>query len=322
MYKTHRYTLLLFSEKNTGFDSISQWLGSHYDGHIELLGYEPLPLEHSESYSSCLKVKVQIGGRVDLVHLRTIIDGVAQFFECDYCLLASDFSLAPIKLAVFDMDSTLIPMEVIDELAVEAGVKQQVAAITELAMQGGLDFNQSFEQRLALLKDMPINAVEAVKSKLCFNPGVENFLTYLKANQADVAIASGGFIPFAESLSDIVHSDIVHPDIAYPDIAYFDEIRANHLEFEDGKLTGRAVTPIINAEQKAQSLETWRASRQLSVKQTMAIGDGANDLLMIQRAGLGVAYKAKPFLRQYADCVIQYAEMDALKDVLQVVYRL
>lgn len=306
MNNSNHYTFLLFSIKLAELNSISQWLESHHDGALKLLGHEYLSLEGSEYYSSCFKFRVQ-PEKADVASLRAIVDELAQVFECDYCLLASDFSLAPVKLAVFDMDSTLIPMEVIDELAEEAGVKQQVSAITDLAMRGELDFNQSFEQRLALLKGMPINAVEVVRARLRFNLGVESFLAYLKAHQADIAIASGGFIPFAQSLSQLVH---------------FDEIRANHLEFDNDQLTGRVKDPIINAERKAESLRTWCVNRQLSVNQSMAVGDGANDLLMLQEAGFGVAYKAKPFLRQHADCVIQYAEMDALKDVLQVVYRL
>jgi len=307
MNNANHYTLLLFLTKATKFSSIIQWLESRLEAKSELLEHQSLPLQHSASYSSYLNVKVKVDETVDAKGLRTTIDELAQVFECDYCLLGANFSLEPIKLTVFDMDSTLIPMEVIDELAEEAGVKKKVAAITELAMRGDLDFNQSFEQRLALLQGMSIKAVEAVREKLRFNVGVEVFLAYLKANQADVAIASGGFIPFAERLSEVTH---------------FDDIRANHLEFENDKLTGRVITPIINAERKAESLRTWRESRQLSVKETMAVGDGANDLLMLQEAGFGVAYKAKPFLRQHADCVIQFAEMNALKDILDVVYRL
>ena len=231
--------------------------------------------------------------------LLSAVESASQTLKFDYCRL---LSVKPIKLAVFDMDSTLIPMEVIDELACEAGVKLQVSEITEAAMRGELDFNQSFEQRLSLLKGMSEQAVEAVKSRLSFNPGVEAFINYLSEQGATVAIASGGFVPFAEALCSK---------------APITKIAANQLMFNQGQLTGAAVKPIINAEKKAIQLQQWQKELGLENGEVLAVGDGANDSFMLEVAGLGVAYKAKPFLRRRADCVIQQGGMDGMIDILK-----
>ena len=253
-------------------------------------------------YQSSFKLTVYSAD--ELVTWRASFDHFCQQLGCDYCFVSADRPLKAPKLAVFDMDSTLIPMEVIDELAAEAGVKDQVAEITEAAMQGKLDFNQSFVQRLALLKGMSGDAVAAVKNRLSFNLGVEPFIQYLTQGGADVAIASGGFVPFAERLSELAPIKV---------------IKANQLQFKDNQLTGHALAPVVNADVKAEALLEWRQQRNLELGETIAIGDGANDYKMLKAADYGVAYKAKPFLRYRADAVLWFAEMDALSVILQVV---
>ena len=265
---------------------------------IDALSIVALPIK-LESYQFVYRISITAGDNHPKESLMTAIEKASQSLSFDYCYLTS---VKPIKLAVFDMDSTLIPMEVIDELACEAGVNDQVSKITEAAMRGELDFNQSFEQRLSLLKGMSEQAVESVKSRLRFNPGVERFIKYLVEQGAVVAIASGGFTPFAEALSDK---------------APITKVVANQLEFEQGQLTGVAAKPIVNADIKAMQLQQWKNELGLKTEEVMAVGDGANDSLMLSVAGLGVAYKAKPLLRRKADCVIQQGEMDGLVDILK-----
>jgi phosphoserine phosphatase len=271
---------------------------------FQILNINKLPMTASSTYNHCFALNIVVGSLDDRdLWWRQSFDRICHQLRCDYCLLESGQSFKQPKLAVFDMDSTLIPMEVIDELAGEANVKDQVSHITEAAMRGELDFDQSFEQRLALLKGMPYDAVEAVRARLKLNVGVESLINDLADGGAIIGVASGGFEPFIERLSESIR---IH------------NIKANQLEFDDGLLTGRAIKPIVNAQAKADIFNVWREQLDLEVAETVAIGDGANDELMLKSAGIGVAYKAKPYLRQRADCVLQFADMDALMDILEV----
>lgn len=222
----------------------------------------------------------------------------------DYCLLPKNQSYGPFKLAVFDMDSTLIPIEVIDELAVQAGVGEEVAEITEAAMRGELDFNQSLEQRVQQLKGLSVEAIKTVKSQLEFNPGVEAFCRYFLQQCGEIAIASGGFMPFAEELARRLP---------------FSQVRANQLVYANGTLTGKVEYPIVNADVKTESLREWASVAGLKAQQCIAVGDGANDLKMLQEAGIGVAYKAKPTLGKSADCVLNVGYLDSLVDLLPLI---
>lgn len=222
----------------------------------------------------------------------------------DYCLLPSSRAYGPFKLAVFDMDSTLIPIEVIDELAVQAGVGEEVAKITEAAMRGELDFNQSLEQRVKQLKGLSMEAIEVVKSQLVFNPGVESFCHFFVEQKGAIAIASGGFMPFAEALANRLP---------------FSQVKANRLMNDNGVLTGEVEHPIVNADVKARSLKEWADAVGLLDKHCIAVGDGANDLKMLQEAGIGVAYKAKPTLGKSADCVLNVGCLDSLIALLPII---
>ncbi|MBD3668706.1 MAG: phosphoserine phosphatase SerB [Kangiella sp.] len=222
----------------------------------------------------------------------------------DYCLLQKAKQFGPFKLAVFDMDSTLIPIEVIDQLAVEAGVGQEVAKITEAAMRGELDFNQSLECRVKQLKGLPMDSIRVVKEQLVFNKGVEVFCRYIVQQGGEIAIASGGFMPFAEELATRLP---------------FTRVRANTL-LDDGEcLTGEVSHPIVNAQVKAASLKEWAADTGITEQQCIAVGDGANDLKMLQQAGIGVAFKAKPTLGQSADCVLNVGYLDSLVELLPLI---
>lgn len=201
------------------------------------------------------------------------------------------------RLVAFDMDSTLIESEVIDELAREAGVHDQVATITERAMRGELDFNESFRQRVALLKGLDASALERVRERLKLTEGAERLITTLKALGYRTAILSGGFTWFGRHLQNTLGIDHVH---------------ANELEIEDGKVTGRVVGQIVNGQRKAELLRQLAAQEGISLEQVIAVGDGANDLPMLGIAGLGIAFRAKPLVKESAEQAISTLGLDGI----------
>ena len=201
------------------------------------------------------------------------------------------------RLVVFDMDSTLIDAEVIDELAIEAGVGQQVAEITEAAMQGKLDFKQSFEQRLALLKGLDASVLPKIAQSLRLNEGAEHLITTLKKLGFKTAIVSGGFSFFGEYLQDILGVDYVY---------------ANQLDVENGKVTGRVKGDIIDGQRKADLLRELADREGLMLEQVIAVGDGANDLPMLDIAGLGIAFRAKPLVEASAKQAISSLGLDGI----------
>jgi phosphoserine phosphatase len=201
------------------------------------------------------------------------------------------------RLVAFDMDSTLIRHEVIDELAREAKVFDRVAAITEAAMRGELDFNQSLTQRVALLKGLPESRLQHVAARLNLTEGAERLITALKSFGYKTAILSGGFAYFGRHLQKRLGIDYV---------------RTNDLEIENGILTGRVKGEVINAQRKAQLLEEIAAQENISLQQTIAVGDGANDLPMLAAAGLGIAFHAKPLVAKSARHKISTLGLDSI----------
>ena len=201
------------------------------------------------------------------------------------------------RLVVFDMDSTLIDAEVIDELAIEAGVGQQVAEITEAAMQGKLDFKQSFEQRLALLEGLDASVLQKIAQRLQLNEGAEHLISTLKKLGYKTAIVSGGFSFFGEYLQEILGVDYVY---------------ANQLDIENGKVTGRVRGDIIDGQRKADLLRELAERDGLMLEQVIAVGDGANDLPMLDIAGLGIAFRAKPLVEASAKQAISNLGLDGI----------
>ena len=189
------------------------------------------------------------------------------------------------QLVVFDMDSTLIDAEVIDELAVEAGVGEQVAAITEAAMRGEVDFKQSFVQRVALLEGLSEGVLQTVAKRLRLNDGAEYLLKSLKQLGFKTAIVSGGFTFFGRYLQKQLGVDYVY---------------ANELDVVKGVVTGNVVGEIIDGQRKAEILVDIANKLGLSLEQVIAVGDGANDLAMLNIAGLGIAFRAKPLVKASA----------------------
>jgi phosphoserine phosphatase len=233
--------------------------------------------------------------------LRPRLDELGEVLGVDFVLQSQRVRQADYRLAVFDMDSTLIKCEVIDELAALHGVGDEVAAITERAMRGELDFNQSFTERLGMLEGLGADVIGEIAARLPVTEGLPELVLTLRARGVATAILSGGFVPFAEKLQAAFG---------------FDEVHANALAVEDGVVTGQVVEPIVNGARKAELLEQLRDARGLDPSQVIAVGDGANDLPMLERAGMGIAFRAKPVVRARAAHNIRHVGLDGVAYLL------
>jgi len=207
------------------------------------------------------------------------------------------------RLVVFDMDSTLIEAEVIDELAKCAGVGDQVAAITEQAMRGEIDFSESFRRRVALLKGLDESALAEVAESLRLTEGAEKLIGTLKRIGLRTAIISGGFTYFGERLREKLGIDYVF---------------ANQLDIVDGKVTGNVIGRIVDGKRKAELLREIAEREGITLEQVIAVGDGANDLPMLSVAGLGIAFRAKPIVRQSAQHAITNLGLDGILYLLGI----
>lgn len=201
------------------------------------------------------------------------------------------------RLICFDMDSTLIKTEVIDELAERAGVGEQVRAITERAMRGEIDFRESFTERVALLKGLDESVMKDIAEHLPITEGVERLMYVLKKYGYKIAILSGGFTYFGNYLKEKFGIDYVY---------------ANNLEIVDGKLTGRYLGDIVDGRRKAELLQLIAQVENVDIAQTIAVGDGANDLPMLSVAGLGIAFHAKPKVKANARQSINTIGLDGV----------
>lgn len=210
------------------------------------------------------------------------------------------------RMVVMDMDSTLIRIEVIDELARAHGVYEQVSRITERAMQGEMDYDESLRQRVALLAGMDASVLRQLAANLPLTEGAETLIRVLKRLGYRTAVISGGFSVAAEALKARLGIDHAY---------------SNVLEERDGKLTGRTVGAIVNARRKAELLEQLAKAEGILLDQVIAVGDGANDLLMLERAGLGIAFRAKPRLREAADTSISAGGLDSILYLLGLTAR-
>lgn len=201
------------------------------------------------------------------------------------------------RLVVFDMDSTVITSEVIDELALEAGAGAEVSAVTERAMRGELDFQESLRERVSKLAGLDESVLEKVAARLQLTEGAETLFRSLHDLGFKTAILSGGFSYFGRYLQKKLNVDYVH---------------ANELEIENGKLTGKVTGRIVDGARKAELLEEIAAKENIRLEQTIAVGDGANDLPMLSKAGLGIAFRAKPIVRESARQAISTLGLDAI----------
>ncbi len=216
----------------------------------------------------------------------------------DYSFMQEDKKLSDFKLLVMDMDSTLITIECIDEIADIHGLKNEVAAITEAAMRGELDFRESLTQRVALLKGLEASALQQVfDERLLLSLGANELLAGAQAAGLKTVLVSGGFTFFTDRLRQQLT---------------FDLARANELEIKDDKLTGRVIGPIIDASEKRHTVEIQAQALGVPTSAAIVMGDGANDLEMMSVAGLSVAFRAKPIVRAQADVALNFVGLDGV----------
>lgn len=214
-----------------------------------------------------------------------------------------DFALQPQehrrkKLLISDMDSTIIGEECIDEIAYMAGIKPKIADITERAMRGEIEFEAALRERVGLLKDLDVKTLDTViKDRLNLNKGARTLVQTMAANDAFCALVSGGFTFFTEKIAAMTG---------------FHTTRANTLEIANDKLTGQVIPPILGSAAKKQALEQFTKEQNILAEETLAVGDGANDLEMIKASGLGIAYYAKPIVAAEADAAVNHTDLTAL----------
>jgi phosphoserine phosphatase len=232
----------------------------------------------------------------DLVALRTALEAPLADQPLDWCLQPLEGRKK--KLLIADMDSTIINVECIDELADFAGLKAEVSAITERAMRGELDFETALRERVAMLKGLPVVDLQRVyDERIQLNPGARTMVRTMAANGARCVLVSGGFTFFTSRVAQA---------------ALFHAHRGNTLGEADGVLTGAVGDPILGREAKLAALKEEAGLKQLPLSATLAIGDGANDLAMIEAAGLGVAYRAKPIVAAQADARVDHTDLTTL----------
>ncbi len=257
-----------------------------------------IPLESVANKQSQACVEFSLRGSVpDLARLRREFLELAGQIDVDIAYQEDNIFRRNRRLMAFDMDSTLIQMEVIDELAKRAGVGKKVAAITERAMRGELDFKQSFTERVALLKGLPETALGETAATLVLTDGAERLISTVKKLGYKTAILSGGFNYFGRALQRRLGIDYVF---------------ANELEIEDGMVTGRVVGDIVDGAKKASLLAKIAQHEGFSLEQTIAVGDGANDLPMLSIAGLGIAFHAKPVVKASAKQSLNILGLDGI----------
>ncbi len=269
--------------------------GLNIDKITRLSGRVPLGKENHNS-KACVEFSLR-GSTQDIGQLRSDLLELSSELDVDIAYQEDDIYRRNRRLVVFDMDSTLIEAEVIDELAQHAGVGDQVKAITESAMRGELDFKTSFKKRLALLAGMDSAILEQVSSALRLSEGAEHLISTLRKLGYKTAILSGGFTFFARRIQQHLGIDYVY---------------ANELEIQDGKVTGRVAGEIVDGERKAALLRELADREGIALEQVIAVGDGANDLPMLSIAGLGIAYRAKPLVKASAKQSISRLGLDCI----------
>jgi phosphoserine phosphatase len=263
---------------------------------ITRLSGRPRRTDDGTPQRACVEFSVR-GRPSDEGGLQAQILAITQAHPVDIAWQRDDVYRRMRRLVAFDMDSTLIQHEVIDELAREAGVYDQVSAITEAAMRGELDFRTSLTKRVALLEGLEESVMQRVAGRLRLTEGAERLLTALKSFGYKTAIISGGFAYFGQHLARRLG---------------IDHVQTNDLEAVNGKLTGRVKGQIVDAARKAELLKEIAARENISLQQTIAVGDGANDLPMLSAAGLGIAFHAKPVVAQSAKHQISTLGLDGI----------
>ncbi len=275
---------LVMAEQGLNIDSITRLSGR-------------VPLDNIDSRSkSCIEFSAR-GTPASLDQLRADFIALSARFEIDIAFQEDDMYRRTRRLVCFDMDSTLIEAEVIDELAKAAGTGAEVAALTEAAMRGELDFKESFARRMATLRGLDESVLLKIANEVPLTEGAEHLISTLRMLGYKTAILSGGFNFFGHHLQRKLGIDYVY---------------ANELEIENGKITGRVVGDVIDGQRKAELLRELATRENISLKQVIAVGDGANDLPMLSIAGLGIAFRAKPVVKASAKQSISTLGLDAI----------
>ncbi|MEX3517026.1 phosphoserine phosphatase SerB [Corynebacterium camporealensis] len=291
---THVVVLLGESLAAGDVSAVAQTLANH-DANIDRIrGLSTLPMTGLELYITLNDAPERLRADLaDLSHQRSM----------DIAIEQAGLHRRSKRLVCFDCDSTLITGEVIEMLAAHADREAEVAAVTERAMRGEIDFEESLRERVKALAGLPESVIESTARDLQLTPGVRRTIETLKRMGFRVAVVSGGFIQVLEDLADDLDLDYV---------------RANTLEVKDGQLTGNVIGQVVDREAKANFLRSFAADSGVSMAQTVAIGDGANDIDMISAAGLGIAFNAKPALREVADGAVNHPQMDSVLHLLGI----
>ena len=300
MQGKNRYILTLLGRKLTAQQiaaatSALAKQGLNIDSIRRMTGRIPLD-EHLAKVRACIGFSVR-GTPSDMDELHEELMTLSAQLGMDFSFQKDTMYRRMRRLICFDMDSTLIQTEVIDELAERAGVGKQVREITERAMRGEIDFKESFTERVALLKGLDESVMKDIAVNLPITEGVERLMYVLKKYGYKIAILSGGFTYFGNYLKERFGVDYVY---------------ANNLEIEDGKLTGRFVGDIVDGKRKAELLQLIAQVENVDIQQTIAVGDGANDLPMLSVAGLGIAFHAKPKVQANAQQSINTIGLDGV----------
>lgn len=294
----HNVTLLGRSLRAEQIARISRIVASHglnIDKINRLSGRLDLDADINQS-KACVTFSLR-GVATDLTQMRASLLAAANELNVDIAYQEDNIFRRYRRLVVFDMDSTLIEAEVIDELAKEAGVGEQVIAITEQAMRGEIDFKESFRRRVALLAGLDEKVLAQVAARINLTEGAEKLISTLRSLGYKTAILSGGFTYFAKRLQATLGIDYVY---------------ANELDIEEGKVTGRVTGNIVDGERKAALLRKIALKEGVNLEQVIAVGDGANDLPMLSIAGLGIAFRAKPIVQQTAKQSISNLGLDGI----------
>ena len=270
--------------------------GLNIDSIVRLTGRQSI--KHPErNVRACIEFSLR-GTPIDINDMRSQLMQLSSEMEFDFSLQRDNMFRRMRRLICFDMDSTLIQTECIDELAIRAGVGDKVKEITERAMRGEIDFKESFKERVALLKGLDVSVMQDIAEKLPITEGVDRLMAVLKRYGYKIAILSGGFTFFGEYLQRKYGIDYMY---------------ANELEIDDnGKLTGNYVGEIVDGHRKAELLKLIAQVEKVNLAQTIAVGDGANDLPMISEAGLGIAFHAKPRVQANAKQSINTIGLDGV----------
>lgn len=285
------------AEQISAISGIVAQQGLNIDDIKRLTGRIPITNDGKTPQRSCIEFSVR-GNPIDKETMQTEFMRISNELGFDVSLQEDNMYRRCRRLICFDMDSTLIQTECIDELAIRAGVGDKVKAITASAMRGEIDFKESFTQRVALLKGLDVSVMKEIADHLPITEGVDRLMRVLKRTGYKIAILSGGFTYFGNVLKNKYGIDYVY---------------ANELEIDDnGKLTGRYLGEIVDGRRKAELLSLLAQVENVNIAQTIAVGDGANDLPMLKTAGLGIAFRAKPKVKETAQQSISTIGIDGV----------